>query len=158
MSGADVVKRRRRGVDDPPTIGARARGIALALVLVAIAAAGAWVGAADLLGLHANVLAGAPSILIAHKAAAVVLMCVALVVIASMELIRPGLKGQNRLFGTGLVFFCAGLVALPVFPLIIGEVLPTYGYQRCPGRVVGYTLPASRWARSPTACARAVAR
>lgn len=130
----------------------RVRGILIALVVMTIGLTGIWMGADDLLRLRADIAAGAASVVVAAGAVAAVLAGSGLVVILSMELIRPSVKGQNRLFGTGLVLVGAGLLAVPVFPLVMGEALPVQGYQRCPGRVVGYTLPASRWVLDPALC------
>jgi|GEM_PF-4625088 len=69
-----------------------------------------------------------------------------ILMLAVVEIVRPPEHWRSRLFGMALVFF-AGTIVLPiVFLLASGPALSPYGYVRCYKRVVGYTLPAVRYA------------
>ncbi len=111
--------------------------VSVYLLYSGIAAMTAFVG--DITSRARSVTAYSGDVAVVPGACTILMLAVA-------EIARPPEDWRSRLLGLALVFF-AGTIVLPiVFLLARGPALSTYGYDRCSERVVGYTLPAVRYA------------
>lgn len=128
------------------------------LVMVPLAVASTYMlysGVAALIGFAAHVAARNATVIANSGDVAVVPAALAMIAMALVELLQPDERWRTRLFGSALVFF-AGMIVLPVaFMLAAGPTLAAHGYARCPQRVIGYTLPAARYALGEADCATA---
>lgn len=130
----------------------RLLGGAVMVVLSLLAIYSAYTGFLDLLSFFAAITARTPVATFYSSNVGVIPGVVMILLFTFLEIARPGDPWRKRLGVLVLACFAAVVILPIVARLVLSEMLPERGYAQCPGRVVGATLPASRWALDPTLC------